>query len=420
MRIELLLGCLAGLILLMAGPARAETLQVVAGAPAPGSCGTPRDSITYPDLASALQCALEGDTVQLGAGTWTGPGNRGLTVERSVRIAGAGRLATIVDAEQADRHLLVEEPGVDLTIEDLTLANGLRETEEATACCGALLFQGRNLNLRRCGFENNVARDATPFQDWSVAVAGALGIERLDGDFAGQVEIEDCVFRGNRSESLYNDTHDAAISIAGSLTAQPVHLRMTRTAFFDNQNLPGEFAQSGSGASLGADTVYLANVVYDAAGLPRTGGLVFVGPALIEFSTLRSGHTVVADYTGEVVVRHSIIESGTQACESGAGFMSAGMNLVSDASCDLAETDLLGLDPRLQRVDHGLAPPHLAILSDSPALDAAAEGCGSLEGGAVAIDQRGMDRPFGARCDIGAYERVEPVFGSGFEATSPD
>src|SRR5690606_32111348 len=91
------------LFLIATSPAGAATLQGPARATRPGTCPSPRDSVDYPGLATALDCTQPGGAVQLGGGTWTGPGNRGLVVERSVRIVGAGRLKTIIDAEQADR-----------------------------------------------------------------------------------------------------------------------------------------------------------------------------------------------------------------------------------------------------------------------------------------------------------------------------
>src|SRR5690606_38169503 len=140
-------------------------------------------------------------------------------------------------------------------------------------------------------------------------------------------------------------------------------------------------------------SAYLVNVVYDSAGLPHTRGMGFMGPVLIEFSTLRSEQAVIHEYMGEVLVRHSILVSETQACGSEPSFLSAGLNLVSDAGCGIAETYLAGVDARVERVDDGVAPPHLAILSDSPDMDAAAEDCASMEGGTVATDQRRVGRP---------------------------
>ncbi len=67
------------------------------------------------------------------------------------------------------------------------------------------------------------------------------------------------------------------------------------------------------------------------------------------------------------------------------------------------------VDPKLASLgDHGGATPTFALPADSPAIDAfpAATGC-------PATDQRGVDRPAGAACDIGAYERSAPAVTTG-------
>jgi hypothetical protein len=56
--------------------------------------------------------------------------------------------------------------------------------------------------------------------------------------------------------------------------------------------------------------------------------------------------------------------------------------------------------------DNGGRTETHALLPGSPAIDAIAEAdCIDLAGSPVAEDQRGVDRPQGAGCDIGAFER---------------
>ena len=81
---------------------------------------------------------------------------------------------------------------------------------------------------------------------------------------------------------------------------------------------------------------------------------------------------------------------------------STGHNLDSDGSCFLAAAgDLPARDPLLGPLaDNGGPTETQALLPGSPAIDAgAAEGCPQH-------DQRGIARPQGAGCDIGAFERV--------------
>jgi len=81
-----------------------------------------------------------------------------------------------------------------------------------------------------------------------------------------------------------------------------------------------------------------------------------------------------------------------------------GHNLSSDASCSFtAPGSLNNTDPVLGPLaDYGGPTSAMALLAGSPALDTAdAAFC-------PAADQRGTARPFGAGCDIGAFESAPP------------
>ncbi len=78
----------------------------------------------------------------------------------------------------------------------------------------------------------------------------------------------------------------------------------------------------------------------------------------------------------------------------------AGYNLDSDGSCGLtAPGDLSDVDPVLGSLgdNRGLTPTH-ALLHGSPAIDAGDDAT------CAATDQRGVARPQGNACDIGAFE----------------
>jgi len=83
-------------------------------------------------------------------------------------------------------------------------------------------------------------------------------------------------------------------------------------------------------------------------------------------------------------------------------FAATSHNLVGDLTCGFtAAGDLNGVSPKLGPLQNNGGPTTtVAPAFDSPAIDAA-------DGGACpAIDQRGIARPQGAACDIGAFELV--------------
>ncbi|MBI5934796.1 MAG: hypothetical protein HY867_13920 [Chloroflexi bacterium] len=81
---------------------------------------------------------------------------------------------------------------------------------------------------------------------------------------------------------------------------------------------------------------------------------------------------------------------------------SLGYNLIKDVNCTIVGDttgNLTGVDPMLGALaDNGGPTETMALLTGSPAINA------GTNTGCPATDQRGVTRPFGATCDMGAYE----------------
>src|SRR5262249_35448785 len=79
-------------------------------------------------------------------------------------------------------------------------------------------------------------------------------------------------------------------------------------------------------------------------------------------------------------------------------------NLVEDATCG---GTLNSVDPNLGALaDNGGPTQTLALLANSPAIDAGADTiCANSP--VSGLDQRGTTRPNGGHCDVGAYEYVD-------------
>lgn len=118
-----------------------------------------------------------------------------------------------------------------------------------------------------------------------------------------------------------------------------------------------------------------------------------------------------------VTVRNSLFaqnnatDSATDDCEG--SFTSGGYNLFAspdNADCDsfLSDpTNLFGGNPMIGPLaDNGGPTETHALLEGSPAIDAGnPNGCVDGSGNDLTADQRGEVRPFGPRCDIGAFEK---------------
>lgn len=119
------------------------------------------------------------------------------------------------------------------------------------------------------------------------------------------------------------------------------------------------------------------------------------------FGTVNLGNTIVADNT-----------SASGKPDLGGFFQSLGHNLIGSGdgiepggpengvNDDQVGTNANPIDARLGALsDNGGLTPTMVLLEDSPALDAGDDALAS------AIDQRGIARPQGSHCDIGACER---------------
>ena len=110
----------------------------------------------------------------------------------------------------------------------------------------------------------------------------------------------------------------------------------------------------------------------------------------------------------EVFFHNSILsgnlgDPGKESCLTDSGTpISRGFNLESSDSCDLGATgDQVSTDPLLVPLAANGGPTRThAFLSTSPAIDQGASAACPV------TDQRGVDRPVGAGCDIGAFETL--------------
>ncbi|MEO8085078.1 MAG: choice-of-anchor Q domain-containing protein, partial [Ardenticatenales bacterium] len=178
----------------------------------------------------------------------------------------------------------------------------------------------------------------------------------------------------------------------------------------------------GGGLYVGSGAVDLTNVTlsgnsagYGGALFSQDGSTTLGNATLIDNASTVAGDAVYRN-GGLVVLRGSILagrlpmavrtDIGTvrQQALCGGAITSLGYNLAEDTSCQLNKTGDHDADPALlgPLADNG--GPTLTHLPrpDSLAIDTGAPvGC-------PATDQRGVPRPYGARCDKGAVEYVAP------------
>ena len=142
------------------------------------------------------------------------------------------------------------------------------------------------------------------------------------------------------------------------------------------------------------------------------GGSLFLN-STVTANSATTGGGIHNEVSSGLILLNSIIGHQTAGadCVIGANssLTSSGHNLDSDGSCGLAaDGDLSAANAALGPLQDNGGPTHThALLAGSQALEAGSnEMCTTMI--AAGIDQRGIDRPQGLICDIGAYEFQYP------------
>ncbi len=323
-------------------------------------------------------------------------------IEQDLQIVGPGAHRIAISGQQA--HQLFEiDSGVSSSISGLTLKQGLAQEEQNGGLgLGGCVWNKGSLVLSEviitaCSAEvagGGIANDGSLLLQQST-ISGNTAIPEgfaVGGgvDNFGTARIEDSTVSGNVA--------DTGGGIANSENAE---LTLINTTISENS---AEFAGGGVDNFGGQVTVVFSSIVGNLGGFG--GGVINEG-----FARIRN--SLIADNP----------LGGDCDNQAGISFEVTGINLHTDGSCPGFEqfsSVQIGLEPL---ADNGGPTRTHALGADSIALELASD-CTELDGMTpVATDQRGIARPQGDACDIGAFERAleddEPadvIFADRFQA----
>ncbi len=196
--------CVVAVLLISFGAVEARTITVDAEGIA-----------DYRNIKAAVTAAVSGDTIVVGAGTYTGPGARDIvlagkvvTIQSRDPDNAAVVAATVIDCQASDGlgHRFMEisaDTGAELTLAGLTFVNA-----SDAFSGGIVLCEGAGLNAINCTFRDNNVQwwgGALYFDDSYVAIEGCTFVNNTsDSQHGGalfckesDVEITACTFRGN-------------------------------------------------------------------------------------------------------------------------------------------------------------------------------------------------------------------------------
>lgn len=314
-------------------------------------------------------------------GSHPDPTTGDLNVEAPTTIKGSGARTTIIDANLLDRVFRLR---ADTHMSDVTITGGLARQRELpfTDTGGGGIANGRHLTLLRVSVTAN-----------SAGYGG--GIFNVPDS---HLDLVDSTVSDNAAGEAGGIRFDDSGTVTNSTIADN---RVT-----DPGDRPGSLGGYGGGIDIrGTGTVQILNSTITRNSSSHGGGGINIAPAYLD--SLPAPIPDIVDLPlGRMTLRNSIVAGNTSDgaaadCRKAfATITSLGHNIDGAGSCRLnAAGDLPSRDPLLGRLaDNGGPTDTAALLPGSPALDAA-DGC-------PATDQRGIARPQGAACDIGAYEHT--------------
>lgn len=386
----------AGLLALAASSASAATLTVTKVADTnDGSC-TPADCSLREALAAA-DADPPGDVVNVPAGTYTAAmvvGNGVYGPHGTYTIVGAGAGKTIIDGGQLGRVFAFYGA---ITVRGVTVTGGQAPLAGCSCGGGFEVRQGGFLTLENSIVEGNSApgggggidvdsdskailRNVVVRQNTAPDIGAGINVEPVSGD-TGTLDMTNVTISGNTTT---NGASGAGLANAGLTTATNVTISGNASA-----DAGGGILNLASG-TLTINGGTLANNIAPGlgAGIRNLG----VGGAV----TLRN--TIVADRV-----------ANDCSSPSPPAVASQGHNLALGTSCALtAPGDLPSTDPHLAPLadNGGNGLPTHALAAGSAAIDAGDNAA------CIATDARGLSRPSGVQCDIGAFEvQVAPPAG---------
>jgi hypothetical protein len=224
------------------------------------------------------------------------------------------------------------------------------------------------------------------------------------------------IINGSATITIMNST------ISGNSGSQGAGVENDGTATITQSTISGNTG-TASGAGIfnnGALTITNSTVSGNTAG-GDGGGIESGGTAMsISFTTI-SGNSAgggggITNFGTNSIVKNSILANNSSAGNcfvfaSEPVIVSQGYNLSDDSTCTTyfnQTGDMNNTPAVLGTLENNGGPTQtIALLTGSPAIDAVpVANCTTVAGVTVTTDQRGVTRPQGTACDIGAFELV--------------
>jgi hypothetical protein len=378
------------------GPLAVTTWYVVTTGSDLNSCSTTGSPCAT--INGAIGKAAAGSTIKVAIGTYMSTGTEVVSINKSITLSGGWNVnftaqsgLSTIDGQGSRRGITIT--GTTVAIDHFVIQNGFHANQG-----GGIRNDGSTLTLSDSRVSGNVSQGT----GGGIQNYGTLTINNtsITGNHAG----DPCCTGGGGGGGIEHGGASDILTLNSSLVANNTVLggfegggiNNNGIVILNNSTVSGNLGAYGIGISTGGGTVVLNNSTISEN---QSYGILSYGNVTLQ-------NTIIA--------RNGLINGTKIDCSNGGNMSSQGYNLIgSNLGCPFAAAtgDLVGtnsspIDPRLSPLqDNGGPTFTYALLADSPALDAgnpAAPGSGG--NACLATDQRGVTRPYGSRCDIGAFE----------------
>lgn len=344
-------------------------------------------------IQQAVDAASSGDTIDIAAGAF----QENVGISKNLILQGAGADNTVVEGIQNGAPVFAVGSAT-VTIEGMTIENGM-----GTLGGGISSFSSA-VDVNNCIISNNTVVMGGVFP-------GQGGGILIDGE--STMNINNSIISGNMADIGGGIINDGVLTITDStLSSNGAQGRgggifNGGTVTVTSSTISSNSAEVGGGGIYNNNgTVTISNSTINGDSANQGGGIFNEGMMTITNSTISEntafeGGGGIFNNGGTVQLSSSIVANTPSGGDCSGSITSLGYNLESGNSCGLTSTgDLPNTDPKLGPLqDNGGPTETQALLTGSPAIDAGNPDCPPPD-----TDQRGITRPQGTRCDIGAFE----------------
>ena len=417
-------------VLATAGPASAATTWHVnsSGDPGDGTCDTSctlRDAVD--DATSADQIVIDpGVNPNLTAGE--------IAIGKNLSIGGQGAAATTVNANDLSRVFSIA-PGFGLALQDLRITHGRAPDGGPGADGGdggAVLNAGMLTMLRvqvdrssagnggssgvgpgGAGGDGGGIQSTGPVFIASSAVsenaAGSSGDSPppfAPGGFGGGLSLA-----GNGTLALRDSTFSGNVAAAagsgGAIDASGSSLLMVNSTLTGNSGGRNGGVGGGVYSSGSTDLVISSTIAGNSTGPVRLGNVSGFGGGVASTgsSTTVRNSVLANNFRWDLFSQNPL--NPTSNCSGTIVDGGHNISFPADSSCPVG---FMASDPALQPLaSNGGATETMALGPGSTATDQVPlAACTDSDGAPLTVDQRGVGRPIGPACDIGAFEGPSP------------